>query len=389
MTPDDIEQLLQQYGEDQRQQLQATEAVRRMARQQGRRRTTAACVVVAILIGGTLFYRLQPQTTQQTLTAEMHKDIAMPDPAMPVAPTVNRASIPTSKATPTQRQLERPIPSYIDTIPENSTAYNRAPLSPDNEADPPTPSAPHSPTADIPAQNPQPHTEIVLQPNLQPTNPPAIHKDTRRLRFSMALGASTMSNTSLGNQNPNLTSIDGINESILGENATIHFTPSNTIQANVGVDYTVASNSRSRLNIGVNLSGYAQQEEMEIQSTSILYSEASEGWMCMTYNSAPITNTTNEIINSHTLSLYAGVPLTFDFFPHGQDKTSWQLSLTPARNIATTQSRGIITPNPWKLTVGVGIVMPRSIASHISLTANLLPLYPHQSLHEIGILIGF
>lgn len=109
----------------------------------------------------------------------------------------------------------------------------------------------------------------------------------------------------------------------------------------------------------------------------------------MADNSATITNTTNETINTHTLSLYAGIPLTLDILPHGQDKTGWQLSLTPARNIATTQSHGIFSPNPWKLTLGVGIVMPRGIAHHISLTANLLPLYPHQSLHEMGVLIGF
>ena len=173
-----------------------------------------------------------------------------------------------------------------------------------------------------------------------------------------------------------------------GENTTMHFAPSNTIQANVGVDYTVASNSRSRLNIGLNLSGYAQQEEVNIQSTSYQHSQEMGGWLTMdAYSTIP--NTTNETINTHTLSLYAGIPLTFDILPHGPDNAGWLLSLTPARNIATTQSHGIFSPNPWKLTLGVGIVMPRGIARNISLTANLLPLYSHRSLHEVGVLIGF
>lgn len=392
MTPDDIEQLLQQYGEDQRQQLQATETVRRMARQQGRRLTTAACVVVAMLIGGTIFFRLQPQTTPQTLTAELHKDIPMPDPAAAETPAIITPTTAAPKAIPSPRQPERPTLISINPTEENSTTEDYEPLPSHNEADPAYHTASHPSTTDTHAHTPQPRPEIELQPTLQPTNPPATQKAARRLRFRMSLGASTMGNTSLGNQKPNLTmtnSIDGIDGLNPGENATMHFSPSSTIQANVGVDYTVASNSRSRLNIGMNLSGYAQQEEVDIQRTSILYSETSEGWMCMADNSATITNTTNETINTHTLSLYAGIPLTFDILPHGPDKTGWQLSLTPARNIATTRSRGLFSPNPWKLTLGVGIVMPRGIARHISLTANLLPLYPHQSLHEMGVLIGF
>lgn len=386
MTPDEIEQLLQQYGEDQRQQLQATETVRRMARQQGRHLTLAACMVVAVLIGGTIFYRLQPQATPQRLSAELHTDIPMPEPTTPVTPAINIPSEPAFKATPAPRQPERPISISTDPAPESSTTDYYEPLPKNNKADPPSPTAPLPSTAVTPAHNPQLRPEIDLQPTAAPVN----HTPSRKLRFSMSLGASTMGSAPFGHKESNLTmtnSVDGFGTQP-GENTTMHFAPSNTIQANVGVDYTVASNSRSRLNIGVNLSGYAQQEEVSIQSTSYQYSQEMGGWLTMDVSST-IPNTTNETINTHTLSLYAGIPLTFDILPHGSDKTGWQLSLTPARNIATTRSHGLFSPNPWKLTLGVGIVMPRDIVRHISLTANLLPLYPHQSLHEMGVLIGF
>ena len=386
MTPDEIEQLLQQYGEDQRQQQQATETVRRMARQQGRRLTMAACVVVAVLIGGTIFYRLQPQSTPQILSAELHTDIPMPEPAIPVTPAINIPSEPSSKAIPTPRQPERPIPISTDPTPENSTTDYSEPLPKISEADLPSPTAPIPPTTVAPVRNLQPRPEI----DLQPIEVPVTHTPSRKLRFSMSLGASTMGSSPFGHTESDMTmtnSVDGFG-SQPGENTTMHFAPSNTIQANVGVDYTVASNSRSRLNIGLNLSGYAQQEEVNIQSTSYQHSQEMGGWLTMeAYSTIP--NTTNETINSHTLSLYAGIPLTFDILPHGPDKAGWLLSLTPARNIATTQSRGILSPNPWKLTLGVGIVMPRGIARNISLTANLLPLYSHRSLHEVGVLIGF
>lgn len=386
MTPDEIERLLQQYGEDQRQQLQATETVRRMARQQGLRLTLAACVIVAVLIGGTIFYRLQPQDTPQILSAELHTDIPMPEPAIPGTTAINIPSEPSSKATPTLHQPERPIPISIDPTPENSTTDYYEPLPQKSEADPPSPTAPLPSTAERPAHNLQPRPEI----DLQPLETPANHTPSQRLRFSMSLGASTMGSSPFGDAESDLTmanSVDGFG-SQPGENTTMHFAPSNTIQANVGVDYTVASNSRSRLNIGLHLSGYAQQEEVNIQSTSYQHSQEMGGWLTMeAYSTIP--NTTNETINSHTLSLYAGIPLTFDILPHGPDNAGWQLSLTPARNIATTQSRGIFSPNPWKLTLGVGIVMPRGIARNISLTANLLPLYSHRSLHEVGVLIGF
>jgi hypothetical protein len=36
----------------------------------------------------------------------------------------------------------------------------------------------------------------------------------------------------------------------------------------------------------------------------------------------------------------------------------------------------------------MGVALPNSIIRHIGITANLLPLYTHQSLHEFGIEIG-
>ena len=53
------------------------------------------------------------------------------------------------------------------------------------------------------------------------------------------------------------------------------------------------------------------------------------------------------------------------------------------------QLLGGIELNPWRLTLGVGILFPKKYLHRVSLVANLLPLYISYPIHEIGIEIGF
>ena len=111
--------------------------------------------------------------------------------------------------------------------------------------------------------------------------------------------------------------------------------------------------------------------------------------MSDSYNS--FSNITDEYYTFNSMSLYASVPLTLYLHPRGAEHVGWQVSIIPAHSLATLNSIGIqrkYTLNPWKLTVGVGVALPKSPIHRISLTANLLPLYPDYPLHEFGIELG-
>ena len=182
-----------------------------------------------------------------------------------------------------------------------------------------------------------------------------------------------------------------------GINATTNYlsiTPTNTFSANVGVMYTVASYSRSSLDVGIALSGYSHQCDLHIHDEGKIYVDAmaSSGFFTNAeYGTTVIDNNTDEYYNINTLSLYASIPLTLNMHPNGYNKVGWLMSLTPARSLASTRHIGSLyatTLYPWKLTVGIGITLPNSAIHHISLTGNLLPLYISRSIHEFGIEIG-
>ena len=210
------------------------------------------------------------------------------------------------------------------------------------------------------------------------------------MHFTASIGASTAANAPLGVYD-NLLGIGGI--SLATNYPTI--TPTQNLSANVGVAYTVASNHRSHFDVGVALSGYTGQCDIQIHEFGYTYANAIESSGQWTqYGSdglTPIPNSTTEHYTYNTFSLYASIPLTLNLHPRGTDRMGWQLSLTPAHSLATTRPLGNHASNylnPWKLTVGIGIAIPNSVIRRISLTANMLPLYTSHSLHEFGIEIG-
>ena len=166
-------------------------------------------------------------------------------------------------------------------------------------------------------------------------------------------------------------------------------TPSHSLSAAIGMAYTLASNDSRHFDLGVGISGYAQQGNLLIHSVG--YAE-SAGFIGYTTNDN-IPNITDEHYNINTFSLYASLPLTLSLHPRGDQRIGWQFSLTPAHNISSTRLLGnlskLYSPNPWRLTLGIGMTLPYKALHHVSLTANLLPLYTASSLHEFGIEVGF
>ena len=380
MKPNDIENLLQQYGSDQRQQQQAADHVRHLAHRQAQRRTALTCVAVLVAIVGVVMHRWQqlPEPTG-TLIAEQPTTIAPHTTTMP----------PSITSTPT------PHPTYPHQRKSKKSDYSDPsdPSDPSDSSDSSTPSTPSTPSTQpspLPTEPPLP-----LLPEL-PSSNYSLSPDSKttpkasRLHFTASIGASTAANTSVGEYD-NLLGIDG--NSLATNYPTI--TPTQNLSANVGVAYTVASNHRSHFDVGVALSGYTGHYDIQIHEFGYTYANAFESSGQWTQSGSdgmtPIPNSTTEHYTYNTFSLFAGVPLTLNLHPRGTDRLGWQLSLTPAHSLASTRFlnyRASNYLNPWKLTLGIGVALPNSIIRHISLTANLLPLYTTQSLHEFGIELG-
>ncbi len=382
MKPNDIEELLQQYGADQRQQQQAADHVRHLAHRQAQRRTAAACVAVLVAIVGVVTHRWQqlPEPTGM-LVAEQSTIITPHTPTMPLSiepTTVTTANVTTEVKASPRCLVAQPQATQTAELPDYSEI-------PDYSNPPSTDSpAPSTPTHSITPTN---HITSIISP----TSPQQKTAKASRLHFTASIGASTAANTYLGMYDINIDHLNSISPN--ANNST--FTPTQSLSANVGVAYTVASNHRSHFDVGVVLSGYTGQCDIQIHEFGYTYANAIESSGQWTQNGSdgltPIPNSTTEHYTYNTFSLYAGIPLTLNLHPRGTDRMGWQLSLTPAHSLATTRPLGNHASNylnPWKLTVGIGIAIPNSVIRRISLTANMLPLYTSHSLHEFGIEIG-
>lgn len=392
MKPNDIEELLQQYGADQRQQQQAADHVRHLAHRQAQRRTAVVCVAVLVAIVGVVTHRWQqlPEPIG-TLVAEQ------PTIITPHTPTMSPSIEPTTTPHPTytqQRKSERSEWSETSEKSEYSEKSEKSDFSdssdPSDFSDLSDPSAPLDQTSPHPIEPSRPHLSELPSSNYSLSPTPETSPKASRLHFTASIGASTAANASQGNYD-NLLGIGGI--SLATNYPTI--TPTQNLSANVGVAYTVASNHRSHLDVGVSLSGYTGQHDIHIHESGYTYANAYENSGLWTQSGSngttPIPNSTTEHYTYNTFSLYAGVPFTFNLHPRGIDRMGWQLSLTPAHNLVATRHIGRFSTtmlNPWKLTVGIGVALPNSFIRHISFTANLLPLYTSQPLHEFGIEFG-
>ena len=383
MKPNDIEELLQQYGADQRQQQQATDHVRHLAHRQAQRRTAAACVAVLVAIVGVVMHRWQqlPEPTGM-LVAEQSQNIIPHTATMP--PSIE----PTATLHPTypkQRKSEWSESSEKSEYSEKSDFSDSSDFSDlSNSSDPSDQTSPH------PIEPSRPHLPELPSSNYSLSPAPETTPKASRLHFTASIGASTAANAPLGVYD-NLLGIGGI--SLATNYPTI--TPTQNLSANVGVAYTVASNHRSHFDVGVALSGYTGHYDIQIHEFGYTYANAFESSGQWTQSGSdgttPIPNSTTEHYTYNTFSLFAGVPLTLNLHPRGTDRLGWQFSLTPAHNLVTTHQIGSLSAtrlNPWKLTVGIGVALPNSFIRHISFTANLLPLYTSQSLHEFGIELG-
>lgn len=395
MKQDDIEKILQQYGEDKRQQQHIADNLHRMARRQSQRRIGIAGVAVLLLCVTLTIRLLSPRHTDVPTTASTQK-VSVPKTDSIVYPSINNTPSYTS------------TPAYSKPR-TNGTSTEPYTLPTDDNvvADSHQPDAFHNPDSTAKQQNSDTETpstdiekniiehstslqELFAEQTNTVTIPNNINSITshpevnaKRISFISSINASAMSNGSIGYA-------EGIMTNDMTLNAGESFSsinPDFSLSANVGASYAIASIRNSRLDVGVSFSGHLQQGTISDYTVGL---EANNF-----VNTDEIQYVLSNQEHSYSsFDLFASIPITLNFFPLGKDKTGWSVNITPAHSIVRSHTLGTssATPfvvNPWKLNVGLGIVLPRKVIRRVAITANLLPLYTSRSIHEIGFEIGF
>ena len=384
MKQDDIEKILQQYGEDKRQQQQIADNLHRMAQRQSRRRIGIAGVAVLLLCVTLTIRNLSQQQGSEPIMAATQKVSTQETDVLPYSTN----EIPLSETPQHSKPREKEkfyLPANDNTLAESNLTDN-TPLFDTAE-----------PQSDIAAAMPtkNENTDTVILPptteliNTTPlpnaiANATTIYNDNaNRISFISSINASAVSSGSIGYA-------EGIMTNEILSNAGETFSsinPDFSLSANFGASYAIASTSGSRLDVGVSFSGHLQQGTISDYTVSV----TDNGY---TNNDEIQYFLTNKEHSYSSFDLFANLPITLNFFPLGKDKTGWSLNITPAHSIVRTHKQGAspanpFVVNPWKLNVGLGIVLPRKVIRRVALTANLLPLYTSRSIHEIGFEIGF
>ena len=393
-----LEDLLQQYGEDQRQQAKAAARMQQLSRREAWWRTGVACMLVLGAVGiVALRHTAEPQLQAPLIaeadcvrvdkrgeiedkidaretsrhrvsgSSEFSNDsegsfVVMADPI--AFDTVSLAEISADM-----------VPTEITATPSETSAFTLSDFS-DIELS----------YIDHPAELSKnracsSYAEAKESPQLTASRaqnraclPTSSHS---RFRFTASIGASYSGRTSLDRYDTDvpeygLNIIDG-----MAEGSSLHVTPQWSLMARVGMNYTIVQNERHHLDVGIGLDGYTMQNE--VRETTITSGLSLAG-------DVQIDNRT---YNVSAQCLYLDLPLVWNTHHHGADKMGWQYSLTPARELFTFNMPDAVYINPWKLTLGFGITIPRCALKSVSLTANVLSTYKYHQMHELGIILGF
>lgn len=384
MKQDDIEKILQQYGEDKRQQQQIADNLHRMAQRQSRRRIGIVGVAVLLLCVTLTIRNLPQQQGSEPIMAATQKVSTQETDVLPY-PTNEIPHSETPQHSKPRGKEKIHLPANDNTLAEsnltdNTPLFDTAELQSNIAAAMPTNSV-NADTATLP------HTSELINtlplPNAIASVTTLNNDNTNRISFISSINASAVSSGSIGYSEGIMTNeiISDIGETFSSIN------PDFTLSANFGASYAIASTRSSSLDVGVSFSGHLQQGTISDYTVGV----TDNGY---TNNDEIQYFLSNKEHTYSSFDLFANIPITLNFFPLGKDKTGWSLNITPAHSIVRTHTQGASSANPfvvnpWKLNVGLGIVLPRKVIRRVALTANLLPLYTSRSIHEVGFEIGF
>lgn len=384
MKQDDIEKILQQYGEDKRQQQQIADNLHRRAQRQSRRRIGIAGVAVLLLCVTLTVRHLSQQQGSEPVMAATQKVSTQETDVLPY-PTSEIPHSETLHHSKPRGKEKFHLPANDNTLAESNLTDN-TPLF--DTAEPQSYIAAAMPTSSGDAATATlPHTSELINtlplPNAIASATTLNYDNTNRISFISSINASTVSSGSIGYAEGIMTNeiISNVGETFSSIN------PDFSLSANFGASYAIASTHSSRLDVGVSISGHLQQGTISDYTVGI----AHDGFIA---NDEIQYVLSNQEHSYNSFDLFANLPITMNFFPLGKERTGWSLNITPGHSIVRTHTQGASTANPfvvnpWKLNVGFGIVLPRKVIRRVALTANLLPLYTSRSIHEIGFEIGF
>ena len=412
MNNDNIEELLQRYGEDQRQQAKAAEHLRQLARRAARVRRGVACGLVLLAVGGIAYYRYQMPKATGPLVAERHD---APTPTVPASSgDADRPVAHAPQSAPSQSAAFQSAVPQIAAV-HHSPTLNIAVSEERDESLLPNDDASTAVVADLPQQvelsqqvalaedtaalvegfAPLPSVEEVMIARAQPTAVPSVQPS--RFRFAAGVGMAvsgtmpmdsymetavpTGNHTWMEFANACGTgSNDGFsqnsNEGGASDVSFAYVAPVNALSAHLDMAYSLVQNERLNLEVGLGIGGYSQQDEVTLRE---LHADPLAGKIMAK----------GEKYDETVKSLYVNVPLTFCTYGRGRNRRGLRVSLTPSHRIASSYSLVTEVFNPWKLTVGLGLNMPKGWMRSVSFTANLLPTYTNQNTHEFGISLDF
>ena len=382
-TEPDIEQLLQQYGADRRQQQAATTRVRKLARRQRGIAATMASVVLLVLAATWLFRTTPDTATSSPVTASVATPNTIPQPETitPQLSPIHKARTEETLSPYQAKQSENQrmvcdVNSQLPTLNSLPIVAQAEPLSIDETKE---------------FQLPNPESNISSHPIT----------DTRSLSESnenlIALPRQRKDNED-NSQLPTPKTfrlIAEVGATMAGTVASGNHAGNNRLQAGVALNMALASGRRYSLSAGVGLGGNMRTDATEMiiaKEEGYFYSpDMIDGSGTFSSNSnIDFSESIHYPYYDPLFSLYATLPLTLDLFPRGRSHTGMQLSLTPAHSIALSRHNSLF--NPWKLNLGIAIALPDNPIRSIGLSANLLPSFtdgPYKSIHEIGMVIGF
>lgn len=382
MKQDDIEKILQQYGEDKRQQQQIADNLHRMTQRQSRRRIGIAGVAVLLLCVTLTIRNLSQQQDSKPIIVATQKVSTPKTEAVPYPTNEIPHSETPHHSKPRGKEIFH-LPANDNTLAESNLTDN-TPLF--DTAEPQTDIAAAMPTKNENADTATlPHTSELINTLPLPNAIASVttNDNANRISFISSINASTVSSGSIGYAEGIMTNeiLSNIGETFSSIN------PDFTLSANFGASYAIASTRSSSLDVGVSFSGHLQQGTISDYTVGV----TDNGY---TNNSETQYFLSNKEHSYSSFDLFANIPITLNFFPLGKERTGWSLNITPAHSIVRTHTQGAsaanpFVVNPWKLNVGLGIVLPRKVIRRVALTANLLPLYTSRSIHEIGFEIGF
>ena len=368
----DIEQLLAQYGEDRRHQMEAARQVRGLARRRRRNGLTAAMMVTLVGVGLAALRMLPTDAASidsisGPLTASTSPRQYAPSPATPTA-TRKPAAPPT--AVPHRHSPAAPTLPTASPTAEDTPSYEfSAPLPADEWPPSSAPRGLESQPSDA-AESIAPQVEA-LPPGLPSLEGPGVCRTPEstqwaRLRLTAQVGAT----------------------------ASTSYYERSYLNAGVGLNVALAAASNYEVGIGVGMDGYLHMESSFPADNDFTHHNSIDDFG---YTQSDELEPVESLLwNYPTFALYATLPLTVDLYPGGRERAGLSLSLTPGRAVTpVTNQVGMVTLhgiNPWKLTLGVGMTLPKGWLRRVGLTANLLPSYvagPLEKMHEVGLTLGF